>query len=140
MTRYAAKLVFQDRVVVGGKSGKRRTCGERIIVLRANSAKNALAQAQREGIKSGFTYANSDRNPVHFEFVGVLDLLALGLECDEDEVWYDICARVLPSERKSSLIPRESSLCAIRIESGRRGVQSRGRNRAQIGRRPNRGG
>ncbi len=131
MTRYAAKLLFQYRVIVGGRSGKRRICEERVVLLKDRSAKAALGQAKRKGTKSEHTYANSDGNPVHFEFVGVLDLLALGHECDADEVWYDIRTRVLPSERKRRLIPRESSLCAIRIESGLRGVRSRGRNTAQ---------
>ncbi len=38
----------------------------------------------------------------------------LGFECEEDEVWYDIVQRLLPSERKSVLIPPESELNAIR--------------------------
>jgi hypothetical protein len=131
MVRFAAKLLFQYRVVVGGRSGKRRTCEERIIVLRANSAKNALSQAKRKGSTCERTYANSDGNPVHFEFVGVVDLLALESECDENEVWYDIRTRVLTSERKCSLIPPESRLSAIQTENGRRGDRSRRRNTAQ---------
>jgi hypothetical protein len=111
MARFAAKLLFQYRVVVGGRSGKRRICEERIIVLRATSAKNALSQAKRKGSTCERTYVNSDGNPVYFEFVGVLDLLELGPECENDEVWYDIRTRVRPSERKSGLIPR-SRACA----------------------------
>jgi hypothetical protein len=115
--RYAAKLLFQFRVIVNGESGKRRTCEERIIVFEAGSAKEALALAKRRARSSQFRYRNTDGNPVRFEFVGVLDLLKLGIECENDEVWYDIIERVLPSERKSKLVPPESWLNAIRLES-----------------------
>jgi hypothetical protein len=114
MKRYAAKLLFQFRVVVDGDSGKRRICEERIITLEAKSARKALALAKRKGRMSQFLYKNSDGNPVHFEFIGVMDLLCLGIECDEDEVWYDIVEHLLPLERKQRFIPPESDLNAIR--------------------------
>ncbi|MGO4774396.1 hypothetical protein AB4084_02530, partial [Lysobacter sp. 2RAB21] len=57
---------------------------------------------------------NSDGNPVFFEFVGVMDLLGLGVECDDDEVWYDIVVRKQPMERAAQLLPDESELSAIR--------------------------
>lgn len=117
MKRYSAKLLFQFRVIINGDSGKRRTCEERIVLLKALSAKQALMKAQRKGKGSEHNYQNDDGNPVHFEFVGVLDLLELGLECDEDEVWYDIVDRLLQSERRDKLIPPESQLSAIRLES-----------------------
>lgn len=77
MKRYAAKLLFQYRVIVDGDSGKRRTCEERIILLEANSAPNALRLAKRNGRLSQHQYKNSDGNAVHFEFVGVMELLFL---------------------------------------------------------------
>jgi hypothetical protein len=51
---------------------------------------------------------------VHFEFVGVLDLLELGVECDADEVWYDIVERVRPMERRHAILPKENDLSALR--------------------------
>jgi Domain of unknown function (DUF4288) len=120
MKRYSAKLLFQFRVIVEGESGKRRICEERIVVLGARSAERALAKAKRKGAKSEFSYTNDEGNPVHFEFVGVMDLLELGIECDKDEVWYDIVERLCPSERRHKLIPPEVELNAIKLESGRK--------------------
>lgn len=113
MNRYAAKLLFQFRVVVNGNSGKRRICEERIIVLEAPTAKKALSLAKRCWKKAQHRYHNNEGNPVHFEFVGVMELLELGIECQADEVWYDIVERVSPSERKGKLIPPDSQLNAI---------------------------
>lgn len=119
MRRYAAKLLFQFRVVVNGNSSQRRTCEERIIVVNARSAESALLRAKRNGRKGQYQTLNSDGNPVHFEFIGILDLLELGIECEPDEVWYDIVERVSPSERRDEIIPRESELCAIRLSRRR---------------------
>jgi hypothetical protein len=115
MKRYAAKLLFQFRVTIAGDSGKRRICEERIIVLKAPSGRAALAKAKGRGKQSQFRYKNTDGNPVRFEFIGILDLLCLGPECEKDEVWYDIRDRLLPSERKGLIIPPERELNAIRL-------------------------
>lgn len=117
--RYAAKLLFQFRVTVDGDDGVMRTCEERIVVLRATHAREALARAKRYGRKEQHRYRNSDGNPVRFEFVGVLDLLLLGQECEEDEVWYDIVTRKQPMERAAAILPDEAALNAIRNESVR---------------------
>ena len=50
---------------------------------------------------------------MHFEFVGVMELLRLD-SYHPEEVWYDIVERVRPMERRVALIPPESQLCAIR--------------------------
>jgi Domain of unknown function (DUF4288) len=114
--RYSAKLLFQFRVIVDGECGKRRICEERIVLIEAASARTALISAKSKGKKAQFRYRNANGNPVRFEFIGVMDLLCLGVECKEDEVWYDIVERLLPLERKSTLIPPESELNAIRHE------------------------
>ena len=44
---YGAKLLFQWRVVEDGKVRRRRLCEERVILLRARSPRDALAQARR---------------------------------------------------------------------------------------------
>jgi len=114
VNRYAAKLLFQFRVMVDGDPGKRRLCEERIVVFRARSADDALRLAKREGIDCQHEYTNAHGNPVHFEFVGVLELLCLDPACEPDEVWYDIVERLLPMERKGRLLPAEHDLEAIR--------------------------
>ena len=112
--RYAAKLLFQFRVLVAGSPGVRRTCEERIITLSATHAQAALRESKRRGRAAQHRYKNSDGNAVHFEFVGVLELLRLDPACEADEVWYDITDRVRPMERRASIIPPESRLSAIR--------------------------
>ncbi|MEW6302248.1 MAG: DUF4288 domain-containing protein [Verrucomicrobiota bacterium] len=109
--RYAAKLLFQFRVE---SEGKRRLCEERIILVPARSGKAALTKAKRHAKASEFSYKNSDARRVHFEFIGVMDLLHLGPECEPGEVWYDIVEYVQPMERRKKLLPPESKLNAIR--------------------------
>jgi hypothetical protein len=111
--RYAVKLLFQFRVSVGGKSNTMRTCEERIIVLEAETAKKALVTAKRRGRSGEHSYKNHAGNKVHFEFVGVMDLLHLGVECEEDEVWYNITTMKKPKERAKSILPPEEKLNAI---------------------------
>lgn len=116
MGRYAAKLLFQFRVTTPAGDGKRRTCEERIVLIEAPTARKALAEAKRRGKAAEFRYANDEGNPVRFEFVGVLELIGLGIGCDDDEAWYDITERLSPMERKAEIIPPDSQLCAIRNE------------------------
>lgn len=112
--RFAAKLLFQFRVVVDGESGVMRLCEERIVLIRAPTARKALAAAKRRGKRAQHHYTNDSGNAVFFEFVGLMDLLHLGVECDEDEVWYTITQRKLPMERAATILPAESELCAVR--------------------------
>lgn len=125
MKRYAAKLLFQFRVTVDGSYGKRRTCEERIILIQARSAAQALAWAKRKGRHQEHRYSNSDGNPVDVQFIGVMELKRLDLVCEDDEVWYEITERLLPMERAERLIPPEESLEAIRTEPKRTGSEAR---------------
>jgi hypothetical protein len=111
---YAAKLLFQYRVMVDGSPGIRRTCEERIITFSATHGQAALREAKRRGRAAQHRYKNSGGNFVHFEFVGVMELLRLDPACESDEVWYDITERVRPMERRAFIIPQESQLSAIR--------------------------
>ena len=111
---YAAKLLFQYRVMVDDSPGIRRICEERIITFSASDGKTALREAKRRGRAAQHRYKNNDGNFVHFEFVGVMELLRLDPVCESGEVWYDITKRVRPMERRASIIPLESRLSAIR--------------------------
>ncbi len=117
MNRYSATLLFQVRVDLGADTGKRRTCEERIVLIEARSASSALAKAKRKGRQAQHDYENHAGKTVYFEFVGVMDLLCLGLECDPDEVWYDIRERLSPMERRDVFIPPEAELNAMRTET-----------------------
>src|SRR5262245_52710651 len=70
LDRFSAKLLFQYRVVVGGRDNVMRTCEERMVVLRSSAARGALTLAKRRGKAAQFRQRNSDGNPVYFEFVG----------------------------------------------------------------------
>ena len=113
--KYAAKLLFQFRVADGGgRSNIMRTCEERIVLVLAPTARKALALAKRRGKLAQHRYKNDNGSDVHFEFVGIMDLLHLGVECGDDEVWYDITQRKLPMERAATILPLEHDLNAIR--------------------------
>ena len=111
--RYAAKLLFQFRVVVDGSPGIRRLCEERIVTFSATHAEEALREARQRGRAAQHHYKNGDGNPVYFEFVGVMELLRLDPACDADEVWYELSKRVRPMERRASILPPERRLAAI---------------------------
>jgi hypothetical protein len=87
-----------------------------MIVFRATSAAEALKQAKRRGRDDEFKYKNSDGNTVYFEFVGVLELARLGIECGPDEVWYQISDMMMPMERRGTILPPESRLWAVALE------------------------
>ena len=112
--RYAAKLLFQYRVMADGSPLKRRLCEERIITFPANYAQEALREAKRRGRAAQHHWGNRRGNPVYFEFVGVLELLRLDPACEADEVWYELRERVRPMERKKAILPPESRLWAVR--------------------------
>ena len=111
--RFSALLLFQFRVMVDGDPGKRRICEKRIIHFRARNGRSALEHAKTRGRESEYHYKNSQGNDVFFEFIGVKDLMGLGAECEDDEVWYQIVQMMTPMERKSQIIPPESELAAI---------------------------
>ena len=111
--RFAAKLLFQYRVVVKGRSNRRRTCEERLIVVHAQTAEAAYRSALKSGRSAQHRYRNPDGNPVHCEFIGILELLELGMECGPEEVWYDIKSMLMPKERSHKILPPKHELSAI---------------------------
>ncbi len=111
--RFAAKLLFQYRVVVNGKSNRRRICEERLVVVHAPAAEAAHRSALKYGRGAQHRYKNPAGNPVHCEFLGILDLLELGVECGPDEVWYEIKYMLMPKERSRKILPPKHKLSAI---------------------------
>lgn len=112
--RYSAKLLFQYRVMVGGLAVSRRLCEERIITFPSSYGRAALREAKRRGRAAQHSYTNVKGSPVHFEFVGVMELICVQSACDADEVWYEMPERDRPMERRRKFIPPESQLHAIR--------------------------
>ena len=112
--RFAAKLLFQFRVIIGKSSGKRRLCEKRIVQFLAVNAKSALKETNFRGNRGQYSYKNTDENLVRFEFLGIEELLCLDPGCDSDEVWYEIVELVKPKERIAKFIPAVKKLNAIR--------------------------
>lgn len=106
-------LLFQFRVVTAGESNTRRLCEKRLILLSAPSGRAALRAAKRRGRQAQHSYLNDRGGRVRFEFVGVLDLLRIGPECESDEVYYQLCRLHEPMERRSRLVPPASRLQAV---------------------------
>lgn len=128
MNRYSAKLLFQYRT--DDSKEKRRICEERIVTFEARSPRLALRTARSIGRKAQFTacpsfykqasycasshkkattdvaYMRNATGRIHFEFVGVLDLVDLTV-CEPNEVWYDIRKHRVPFER---LLPSDEQL------------------------------
>ena len=111
-------MLFQFRADLGeGRSNVMRLCEERIIVILAKEASSALRRAKAYGKKAEIKFEGTETSyPNHFEFIGITDLLELGIETEPKEVWYDIVTMKQPSERRDKLIPKESQLNAIHWE------------------------
>lgn len=116
MARYSVKLLFQFRTVRHGKSNTRRICEERILSFESDSPALALKIAKERGLKEEHSYQLNDKD-VHFEFIGVEELIALGVEADPDEVWWQLVERVRPMERRQHFIPDEQELSALRTKT-----------------------
>ena len=114
--KYGAKLLFQYREMEGKKANKRRLCEQRIVHIDAVSAKEALKLAKRKGKDAQYRFKNIYGNYIYFDFIGVQELLSIGVECEPDEVWYELLDLVNPMERKQKFIPPEKNLTAIRSE------------------------
>jgi len=109
MGRFAAKLLFQYRVGEDASASTFRTCEERIVLINAINAKSALNKAKKLGIKGRLRYETSELEIVHFDFIGVRDMVDLGI-CEENEVWYDIKTYRKPMERRATLIPSDKAI------------------------------
>ena len=114
--RYAAKLLFQYKFD-GDEPGTMRTVEEKIIIFSCMSAEEAFVSANARGIGDQRRFVNDEGTPGHFEFVGIVDLMHLGIETDEDEVWYDIRKMKDPMSRKELLLPEKKKLSAFVWES-----------------------
>lgn len=111
---FAAKLLFQFKVTIDGDPGKRRLCEERIVHVKAITARMALDAVKKIGKSAEHRYKNNEGTSVHFQFVGVIDLISLSDDYEPEEVWYEWKEIMTPMERRKKLIPAEKNLSAIR--------------------------
>ncbi|MGH9316679.1 MAG: DUF4288 domain-containing protein [Thermoanaerobaculia bacterium] len=107
--RYAACLLFEWKVQ--GLAARRRTLEERIVLIRASKAREALARAKRYGRSEQFSYLNADRRRLRIRFLGLRDLISLGPECGPNEVWY----RFLRTQAPRRLVRKDSRLAVFQV-------------------------
>jgi len=92
MARYAVKLLFDWNPDPVTGSRVMRLSEERIVVFTARSARAALARGKRLGRQGELQYDGGLR----LRFVGVLQLMELGVECSEGEAGGSFVAASVP--------------------------------------------
>ncbi len=107
--RYAAKLLFQWNPEPNEPPRRIRLCEERIVTFGARSPRAALARAKAIGRRAQLRL-DMEKGPSYLQFVGILQLMQLGLEAEEHEVWWELSYKLLPRERRSRILPRERDL------------------------------
>lgn len=111
---FAAKLLFQYRVNVKGHYAKRKLCEERIVHVKASTARQALASVKKIARSAEHKYVNNEGNPVHFQFVGIIDLIYLHEKYYPEEVWYELKGLLNPMQRRAKFVRADNELTAIR--------------------------
>ena len=129
MARFAAKLLFRFRPPNGGKKSSRFLCEERIVTFIAPSATKALSRAKRLARQGAHSFQVVGGGRAHFEPVGVIELMELGVETGPGEVWWDIYVRKV-SGRRTKLVPAERSL-RIFTDGGSQRQRKSGRGRRE---------
>ena len=85
-------------------------CEERIVTFSAGSPRAALAKAKQIARRASHSYRVVGGGRVHFELVGIMELMELGVETVPGEVWWDLYHRKLPRQRRAKLVPPERRL------------------------------
>ena len=111
--RFAARLLFQLRKETRRRSNVMRLVERRIMLISARNAEAAWRIAVRRGGKEEWTGQPRAGTLVHCEFIGIEELMELGGETDEEEVWWEFVAMLRPLERRSKLIPPKRRLRAF---------------------------
>jgi len=106
MARYAAKLLFEwyPDPITGNRL--MRLSEERIVVFPARSPRASVERARRLGKQAELRYDSGHR----LRFVGILQLMELGVECAPGEVWWEFRRRRRARERARTLVPAEKTL------------------------------
>src|SRR5262247_4924224 len=100
MAQYAAKLLFDWYPDPVTGSYVKRLSEERIVVFPARSARASVERAKRLGKRAELRFDSGHR----LRFVGILQLMELGVECAEGEVWWELRRRYQAKERARKLL------------------------------------
>lgn len=96
MNRYSAKLLFYyDQ----GQAASRHYCEERLISFTASDPSAAIEYAYDRGTVAEYEFTNGEERRVRFRFKGVSDIMELGSEAEEDEMWYTVGYRKTQGKR-----------------------------------------
>ena len=82
-----------------------RLSEERIVVFPARSPRASVERAKRLGRQAELRYDSGHR----LRFVGILQLMELGVECAPGEVWWEFRRRRRARERARTLVPAEKT-------------------------------
>jgi len=104
MKKYSVKFLFQYRID-SNLDEKMRTCEEKTLIFTIENSEDIISLAIKKAKELEFEYLNDCNNKVFFEFIGILDICHLGIEVEENEVWYDIKTMLTPMERKDKILP-----------------------------------
>jgi hypothetical protein len=119
MSRYAAKLLFEfDKCLHGVSAQKRRVCESKIVIFHANSDDEVYESALTYGKESQYSYTNKSYD-IHYHFIGITELISLGSESEENEVWWQFEEKLSPRERADKLIPKKHQLRLFQEISGK---------------------
>lgn len=110
MNKFSVKLLFQFRIDTKKDQAKMRTCEERIVIFEVTDKATLIDKAIQRGKSTEFDFLNDDGDVVYFEFIGIVDICHLGVEVENDEVWYDIKTLLTPMERKYKWIASAKQL------------------------------
>ena len=116
LNRYAAKMLFQYRFYTEPVVSY-RIVEERIVLITSKSSRDAYNLFTKKGKSYERKFKNDEGEEGRFEFIGIQEMVHLGIECEDDEVWYSLKKMKLPMERCKKFIPEKSNLSAIRYES-----------------------
>jgi hypothetical protein len=90
--------------MIKGKPGKFRRCEVRTVVFDNVEYVDEAVDKVFSYVKGkNRTFINTAGNKVYFEFVGVLDYIKMGGECDDSEVWYDYVTMKEPMENRKKI-------------------------------------
>ncbi|QDU54436.1 DUF4288 domain-containing protein [Aeoliella mucimassa] len=109
--RYSAKLLFYYDVAQQSTIAQFE---ERIVTFEARGPKEAIARARRMGNKAEYVFKNAAGSDTAFQFLGIADMIKLGVECSDEEVWYDVY-RMKTSKADSRIQPDHQLLDRIRV-------------------------
>jgi hypothetical protein len=122
MRKFAVFLLFQFQTIKNDTINKKRICEERIYHIESETSELAYTKAKEIGIKEEFSYIENNIQ-VHFQFIGIIELIELSIYDDKNLVWSNFIEKVNPMERKNRIIPLKNKLAIFRTSKGKLKLQ-----------------